>query len=218
MEDSPSKVTSGRSIRHKKPTTRSPAVKPGRETSPNLETRHHLQRRFHGNKCTPNTARWVAQQIAEVDTPRAIGILSAWTHPTRYVEASEATLVELNSLSDEEAIEALSELKTSRRYIQGTGGNKLTMRIILSTLDNSKSLDTSALLDCGCTGSTIHTHFVKQHNLPTRKLPRPIPVYNADGTLNRNGVIKETTTLQMIIQDHVEEITFAISDLGNTDI
>ena len=112
MEGSPSRVTSGRSTRHKKPLTRSPAVKPGCETSPNLETRHHLQRRFHGNKCTPNTARWVAQQIAEVDIPRAIGILSAWTHHTRYVEASEATLVELNSLSDEEAIEALRELKT----------------------------------------------------------------------------------------------------------
>ena len=107
----------------------------------------------------------------------------------------EATLIELNSLPDDEAIEAPHKLKTSRRYIQGTGGNKLTMRIIFSTLNNSKSLDTSALLDCGCTSSTIHTRFVKKHNLPTKELPRPIPVYNADGTLNRNGVIKETTTL-----------------------
>jgi hypothetical protein len=32
-------------------------------------------------------------------------------------------------------------------------------------------------------GYPIHTQFVKKHNLPTRKLPRPIPVYNADGTL-----------------------------------
>ena len=61
MEDSPRRVTSGRSTRHKKPLTRSPAVKPGCEMSPNLETRHHLQRQFHGNKCTPNTARWVVQ-------------------------------------------------------------------------------------------------------------------------------------------------------------
>ena len=38
MEDSPSRVTSGRSTHHKKPLTRSPAVKPGRETLPNLET------------------------------------------------------------------------------------------------------------------------------------------------------------------------------------
>ena len=92
------------------------------------------------------------------------------------------------------------------------------MRIIFSTLDNSKSLDTSALLDCGCTSSTIHTRFVKKHNLPTKELPQPIPVYNADGTLNHNGVIKETTTLRMIIQDHVKEIMFAISDVGNTDV
>ena len=60
MEDLPSRVASGRSTCHKKPLMCSPAVKPGRETSPNLETRHHLQQQFHGNKCTPHTARWVA--------------------------------------------------------------------------------------------------------------------------------------------------------------
>ena len=44
------------------------------------------------------------------------------------------------------------------------------------------------------------------------------PSINADGTLNRNGAIKETTTLRMIIQDHEEEITFAISDLGSANV
>ena len=164
MGDLPSRVTSGRSVRPK-PSTRSPAEKPGHETS-NSELRHHFQQQFHGNKCIPHTARWVAQQIAEVDTSKAIGILSAWTHHTRYVEASEATLCEINSLPDEQAVSALHELQSSKRYIQGTGGNKLTMRIILSTLDNSKTLETSALLDCGCTGSTMHTRFVKEHDLP----------------------------------------------------
>ena len=67
----------------------------------------------------PHTTRWVAQQITEVDTSRAIGILSTWTHHTQYIEASEATLLELNSLSDDEAIEALYKLKTSKHYIQG---------------------------------------------------------------------------------------------------
>jgi Retroviral aspartyl protease len=75
-----------------------------------------------------------------------------------------------------------------------------------------------ALLDSGCTGSCIHRRLVKEHNFPTKKLPRPIPVYNADGSLNKDGDITETVTLRMIIQDHEEEITFAVSNLGRADL
>ena len=150
--------------------------------------------------------------------PVAIGILSTWTNPRRKVEVTEAAIAQLNELSDDDVILALQELCKPISYIQGGQGNQLTMRIILSSMDNSKHIETFALLDSRCTGSTIHTQFVKEHNLPTITLPRPIPVYNADGTLNKNGNIKETTTLRMVIQDHEEEITFAISDLGSVDI
>jgi hypothetical protein len=139
-------------------------------------------------------------------------------HPTRRVEASEATIAELNILSDEDIVKALLELSQPKPYVQGGGGNKLTMRIILSTLNDSTTFKTDALLDCGCTSSTMNTRYVQRHNLPTRKLPRPIPVYNADGTLNRNGCIKETVTLHMVVQDHTEKITFAVSDIGHTDV
>ena len=76
------------------------------------------------------------------------------------------------------------------------------MRVVLSTLDNTHIVETAALLDSGCTGSSINTRFVKENDLPTRTLPRPIPADNADGTFNRNGAITHTTTLRMIVQDH----------------
>jgi len=126
----------------------------------------------------------------------------------------EATIDELNAVADTHIIEALNELRTPRRLVRRNGGNKLETRIILETIDNSQSLETTALLDSGCTGLTIHHRFVKEHNLPTRRLPRPIPVYNADGTLNANGAITEMCKLNMTIQDHVEEINFAVSDIG----
>ena len=59
---------------------------------------------------------------------------------------------------------------------------------------------------------------MEKHQLPTRKLARPIPIYNADGTLNKGGTIKEYAEIQMIIQDHVEIIQFTISDLGEADV
>jgi hypothetical protein len=103
---------------------------------------------------------------------------------------------------------ALKELAQPKQYIQGAGGNKLSIYAILTSLDKQMIIETNALIDSGSTGSCIHTRFVEEHHLITQKLPRPIPVYNADGTLNKNGDIKETVTLRMIIQDHEEEITF----------
>jgi len=79
------------------PLKSSPAEKPGCE---NPETRHHRQRRFDGQRQKPHTAKWIAQRIQEEGLPIALGILSAWTHRTRRVEASEATIDELNAVAD----------------------------------------------------------------------------------------------------------------------
>src|ERR1700720_2188698 len=42
-----------------------------------------------------------------------------------------------------------------------------------------------------------------------------MPTYNADGTLNSGGTIKEFVQMKMVIQDHVEKIDFAITGLGS---
>ena len=50
-------------------------------STPYIETRHSLQRRFKGKRLTPHTAPWIAQRLHEDKTPVAIGILLAWVHP-----------------------------------------------------------------------------------------------------------------------------------------
>src|SRR5277367_3764455 len=50
-----------------------------------------------------------------------------------------------------------------------------------------------------------------------QKTARPIPVYNADGTLNKSGSVTEYAELRVQIQDHSERMYFAVSDLGDTD-
>src|ERR1700692_1664766 len=129
----------------------SPTEKPGRE---NPETRHHRQRRFDGQRQKPHTVKCIAQRIQEESLPVALGILSAWTHHTRRVEASKATIDELNAVADTYIVEALNELRTPKRFVRRNGGNKLETRIILGTVDNSQSLETTALLDSSCTGSS----------------------------------------------------------------
>jgi predicted aspartyl protease len=61
----------------------------------------------------------------------------------------------------------------------------------LQTIDDGRFFATNALLDSGCTGSAINKKFVEKHGISTKKVARPIPIYNADGTKNEAGSIKE---------------------------
>ena len=78
--------------------------------------------------------------------------------------------MKINNLSTDEALEAVRELRKPKAYVQGTGGSKLTINVIL-TLSDDRSFETSALLDSGSTGSCINRSFVDEHQIPTRKLP-----------------------------------------------
>jgi hypothetical protein len=93
---------------------------------------------------TTHTASWVAQRIHEEPIPTAIGVLSAWTHPKRYKEADEITIEQLNQLTDEEVMLALKEFTQPKQYIQGTGGNKLSIHTIFTSLDKQTIIETNA--------------------------------------------------------------------------
>ena len=49
-------------------------------------------------------------------------------------------------------------------------------------------------------------------------MPLAIPVYNVDGTLNKNGSIKEFAMLQLAINDHYKYIDLAVTELEDTDL
>ena len=51
-----------------------------------------------------------------------------------------------------------------------------------------------------------------------RKLPIPVPVYNADGTLNRDGSLTHIVELRMMIKDHAEKIELAVTNLESTPL
>lgn len=62
------------------------------------------------------------------------------------------------------------------------------------------------LIDSGCTGSCIDVDLVKRYNILTKKLRIPLPVYNADGSLNSMGKITDCVDMRMTILDHSETI------------
>ena len=49
-------------------------------------------------------------------------------------------------------------------------------------------------------------------------LPRPIPVYNADGSHNAGGPIRTIAKLRLHIADHVEVRNFTVTNTGKADV
>ena len=75
-----------------------------------------------------------------------------------------------------------------------------------------------ALIDSGATGSCINQEYMNKHNLPMKELPIKMPVYNSDGTLNKNGAIKGFVEIRMTIGDHSEKIELGVTNLGRMDV
>ena len=144
------------------------------------------------------TAEWILKRLkeeVELKEELALALLRTWVHPKRQIEASYATIHRLISLPEIEAVQILYEFTMPPRYIRGVKGNQLDVNLTATALDTLQSFSVKALLDTGCTGSAIDAGLVKEHNLNTKKLPVPIPVYNADGSHNSGGPIHEYVEL-----------------------
>ena len=79
---------------------------------------------------------------------------------------------------------------------------KLEFNTNIVTLDSRSEHKARALLDSGCKGSCIDVKYIREHNLPTKKLARPIPMLNTDGQPNSKGRISESISLELRIGPH----------------
>ena len=81
-----------------------------------------------------------------------------------------------------------------------------------------KSLQVNALVDSGATTTFIHRKLVTQHRLATHKLKYQFNVYNADGTINKNGKVDHSVTALLKINGHKSTNKLLVADLGNKDL
>src|SRR5882724_5351936 len=81
-------------------------------------------------------------------------------------------------------------------------GAELPLQIY--TIGSNTPLLINALINSGATGKFIDIDYVRSKNLHTQRLPRAIPVYNVDGTLNDAGYITEVVDLLVQYGDHSE--------------
>jgi hypothetical protein len=92
--------------------------------------------------------------------------------------------------------------------------NSTEITLDLQTLDSGEHFTANALLDSGATGMFIDAEYVRLCKFTTSPLPRAVPVYNIDGTLNEGGSIREEVELVMRFQGHSERATFQVTNLG----
>ena len=81
-----------------------------------------------------------------------------------------------------------------------------------------KSLQVNALVDSGATTTFIHRKLVTQHRLATHKLKYQFNVYNADGTINKNGKVDHSVTALLKINGHKSTNKLLVADLENKDL
>ncbi len=165
-----------------------------------------------------NTPEGIAHQLREDEVLRAVGILRAWMPKRREREATEEKVMAIRALMKEAAVEVVTELKKSRKYIRGTKGQDMKLRVTIESVHTGSEWETSALLDSGATGSCVNKEFVEKNGLLIKELPVKLPVYNADRTLNEGGAIKGFVEVRMKIGDHAKKIELAVTNLGRTSI
>ena len=92
------------------------------------------------------------------------------------------------------------------------------MRIPVSITTDERTTEVKALVDSGAGGIFIDFSFATRLRLPFDKIPKPIQVYNVDGTLNTKGMITHTTTLSLGIGGTIVETKFFVTGLGKEKI
>jgi len=71
-----------------------------------------------------------------------------------------------------------------------------SMNVDTKIIDEKKTAEMKALIDCGTQGTFMDEQFAKKHRLPLLWLKKEIPVSNVDETLNRMDLSNNTPNSQ----------------------
>jgi hypothetical protein len=87
--------------------------------------------------------------------------------------------------------------------------------ITLQGAHRSKSIE--AMLDSRAQGCFMHPRFVKENNVTTTALKKPISLGNINGSPNRSGSITHYAILKVLVNGHLTQSLFHIANIGSKD-
>ena len=95
---------------------------------------------------------------------------------------------------------------------------KLDIKIMLKTVDTGQAVSVKALLDSGATGLFLDDNFVKHMGWKVDNIEQAVPVYNVDGTWNKQGAITHYTWKGITITGSRYCTHLLVTLLGNESI
>ena len=166
------------------------------------------------NSVDPWSVEWIKKMADMVDCDRTMKHLKTFVHDSRVNEVTLSLIRRIKELPTAKALLSIRELQRKPQFVkQKQSENSLEVKAMVARPDRSK-LSIVALVDSGCSGLAIDETFVKENNLPTHDIPIQIPVYNANGTMNKGGSISKFTVVELIIDDHSKRLPLAVISLS----
>ena len=189
---------------------------PIRAASPNKKVESHRQNWM--NTVDPWSVQWIKTMADRTTENRTLKYLKTFVHQTQIAEVTPDLVQRIRQLSPEEVHFSIRELQNKPKFVQRKRStNSLETRGTI-VMTNGSKLPIVVLVDSGCSRSSLDESFVQENDIATYNLPTAIPVYNADGTPNSNGLISKFVTIELVIGEHSERLTLAVTKLSTHSI
>ena len=82
----------------------------------------------------------------------------------------------------------------------------------------AKRAETTALLDSGATENFMSLQYARWLQLPIQQLKAPRPLFNVDGTENKQGHIQYYADLNLRTGENSKRFRFFLTDLGDNKV
>lgn len=124
------------------------------------------------NTVNPWSIRWIKMVVDGPDTGHALKHLQSFVHDSCLAEVNSSLLADLHVLSPNDAHWILCNLQHCPHFVCHTSSSSTSLEVPASIITNdAHDFQVTALIDLGCTSSSIDCTFVLKKELNTHKLP-----------------------------------------------
>jgi hypothetical protein len=143
--------------------------------------------------------------------------ITVWNQMKQLFKSDRKKIIEelaIKFLDGEQLVAVIRKLDVDMMYIS----QRKALQLPLDVVTYQGKQEVVALVDSSTTNNFIDSRTVKKLNLGTRKIPRPIELYNVDGTHNQDGRVEQSIHLYIESAEQRIKTQFFVTNLGRDHI
>jgi hypothetical protein len=120
--------------------------------------------------------------------------IAIWNQMKQLSKSDRKKIIEelaIKSLEGPQLVAVIRKLDVDMMYIS----RRKALQLPLDIVTYQGRQEDITLVDSSATNNFIDSRTVKKLNLGTRKIPRPVELYNVDGTHNQDGKVEQSVHL-----------------------